>query len=92
MDCLLYDCCDLSEVSTTKLSYTHFTSTIEIEGNIVSTFGIVAMQNNLELDKITDVSTSEIFAKNVCRLLNSNDAHIEHFREIVYDFVVSENQ
>ena len=90
MECLLADCFEAGYKSDAKIIYSCLSSNIDIEGESVVTFGIIASKDGSEIDKIIDVSTNQILAQNICTLLNINDVHFEHFRDIVYDFVVSE--
>lgn len=56
------------------------------ENGKYKSFGIAAISDE-GTDKISDISVSEQNVKNLVMLLNRNNVSIEHFSDIVNDFI-----
>lgn len=76
-------------INVEKVCYLCESDRVCVEGREVKTFGILAECGDKVLDYIKDVDTDEKLVNTLCEKLNSCSVSIEHFRDVVYDFVVS---
>lgn len=64
------------------------------EGKDYDVYGIVAYvvesDNKIKLDEVSDISSDINFVQELINKFNTFDLHIEHFHDVVYDFVYKE--
>ena len=60
------------------------------DGVNYTAYGIKAVNKNTGglIEEIVDISDECNFVEKLVKMFNENDLHIEHFKDVVYDFVV----